>query len=456
MRSLSPGNSIEANSDKKILSFSMMLTFIYLGIVFNSAVFLDIKIVYIAACIFLFPLIYRSSVNAVIAILYIITIHQLLGRHPFFSIGEFNIFLSDALIILFTAIIGLRLLTNRRSMILFSSRTAKSFLMLSLLIIISLLRGLMVFGQSAIVQSRHAIFFVVATLYFGTSKIDKKELRSLMIVFIVYGVMIALVAYLRIFNFIPRFEHSMKYQGVWIGDRVLDRNGVFVMVIAYFVLLTYDIWRISKRYILTKKIAIILLLIAIIMCQIRTMWILAGIGTMVIILKHAQKGIYRIGMVMFSIVILIGITWLYNPVVILKWSNNLYSASAAVLNYNESTFFWRIQANVDYLKNMSLKDCIIGVKYGTPIYFADAGLHNMYIDQLYRTGIFGLIFFVLLQIGLIRRIKKSIVYEDDKVRRCIFYILWIILLLYQIYFMAWTFDMTYSVVLGISLFVITH
>lgn len=452
---------------KLILNISIVLIAIFLArfIVYSQGtdlLYIDgMDLLYIALCILSFFLIFKRPVIAIAMVLSVLVIYQLLGYVPHFEIGIFNIFLGDVLAIIFTMATILRLSLNTQSQTIIHSYPWKLFVIFSALAIVGILRGLPYYGETTIVHAREHIYVIAATAYFCTFRFDKSEIKRIFPIFVVFGILLLGMAYLRWLGILAPREGSLVYRGTWLGMRMLNRYGAFYLVFVLFVFVVSKINKMTKKNILSW-IVIIGTIVAIILNQVRTTWVLVFVGFLVLSFKYRLRFIGKALIVLFLFLILIPFLLFYRPGPVLRISNYLYTAATVFWRPEHTTFSFRIESNKAYLKKMSLKEYILGVPFGTPISYRIEGQerqtspHNMFVEQIYRTGIFGLIIFVLLQISLMRRINKLIKIENDKLIKNGLIILWITLICYQVNFMAWTADLLYPIILGISMSMIAH
>ena len=444
---------------KLILNIFIVLIAIFLSyfIVYSQGM----NSLYIALCILSFFLILKRPAIAITMVLSVLTIYQLLGYVPHFEIGIFNIFLGDVLAIMFIVAAILRLSWNAQSRAIIHSYPWKLFVIFSALAIVSILRGLLHYGETTIVHAREQIYVISAIAYFCTFRFDKSEIRRIFPIFIIFGILILGMAYLRWLGILSPREESLLHKGTWLGQRMLNRYGAFYLVFILFAFIVSRINRMAKNNILSW-IVIIGTIIAITLNQVRTTWVLAFVGSLILTFKYWSKLLRKVLIPTFLFLILIPFLWFYQPGPVVRITSYLSAAATVFWKPEHTTFSFRMESNEAFLRKMSLKEYILGVPFGTPISYViegrerQASPHNMFVEQIYRTGIFGLVIFALLQISLIRGIDKLTKIENDKLIKNGLGILWITLICYQINFMAWTADFLYPVILGISMSMIAH
>jgi len=446
--------------NRKVISYIFMVLIVtFLGCF--SALSQKMILLYITFCILSFFLIFKRPLIAIVMILSVLSIYQLLGYIPHFEIGTWNIFLGDVLAIIFTIAAILRLSMNTQSQTIIHSFPWKLFVIFSALAIVGILRGLPNYGQTTIVHARGYIYVIATTAYFCTFRFDKYKINRILPIFIIFGILLLSIAYLRWIEILPPAEYLLKYEGTWLGERMLNRNGAFYLVFVLFVFIVSKINKVTRKHILSW-IALMSLVIAIILIQFRTMWVIVFIGFIVLTFKYRLKFISKAPIALFLFFILIFFLWFCSPTTISRIGNYLYNAATVFWKPEHSTLSWRISGIKAYLKRMSLKGYILGMPFGTPISYEvagvrlKAGVHNMFIEQVYRTGVFGLAIFILLQFFLIRKIHKILKEEKDKLIKNSLVILWITLICYQVLFMGWTADFLYPIILGISISMVAH
>ncbi len=446
--------------NRKVISYiSMVLIMTFLG--YFNVLSQKMTLLYITFSILSFFLIFKRPLIAIVMILSVLSIYQLLGYIPHFEIGTWNIFLGDMLAIIFTIVVILRLLMSTQSQTIIHSYPWKLFVIFSALAIVGILRGLPNYGQTTIVHARQGIYVIATTAYFCTFRFDKYKINRILPIFIIFGILLLSIAYLRWIEILPPAEYLLKYEGTWLGERMLNRDGAFYLVFVLFVFIVSKINKVTRKHVLSW-IAVMSLIIAIILIQFRTMWVLVFIGFIVLTFKYRLRFIGKTSIALFLFFILIFFLWFYSPITISRIGNYLYDAVTVFWKPEHSTFSFRVESNKAYLKRESLKEYILGVPFGTPISYViegqerQTGVHNMFVEQIYRTGIFGLATFILLQFFLIRKIHKILKEEKDKLIKNSLVILWITLICYQVYFMAWSTDFLYPIILGISMSIVAH
>jgi len=444
---------------KLIVNISMVLSAIFLGCF--SAYYQEPELLYVALCVLSFFLIFKRPVIAIIMILSVLSIYQLLGYTPHFEIGTFNIFLGDVLAIIFATTAILRLSMDTQSQIIIHSFHWKLFVIFCVLAIVAILRGLPYYDQTAIVVARGHIYMIATTAYFCTFRFDKRLISRIFAIFVVFGLVLLGISYLRWFGVLFFFEYLSLYRGTWRSMTTLNRMGAFYLVFILFVFISSKITKIEKKHILSW-IAIVSLAIAIALIQIRTMWVVAFAGWVILAVRYRSILITKTTIALLLLLIMVFLLWSYRPTLVSQYRDSLYNAATVFWKPENTTLSWRMEVNRIYLANISLKDYILGTPFGTPINWEIEGLqykasaHNMFVWQIYHTGILGLFAFIALQISLIRRISKVIKSERDKLIKNSLVILWIALICYQVNFMAWTADLLYPVILGISMSIIAH
>lgn len=440
---------------------SVVLVIIFLScfIAFHAST--SITPLYIAFCTLSFFLIFNRPAIAVIMVLSVLTVYQLLGYIPHFEIGTFNIFLGDVLSIIFIGAAVLRLSMNARTQSVILSYPGRLFIIFSALAIIGILRGLPSYGQTTIVHAREHIYVIAATAYFCTFRFNKLRIKHILPIFFIFGILLLGIAYLGWLDILPKHEILLKREGTWLGERMLNRMGAFYLVFILFAHVISGINKVIEKPLLWW-LTVTGLIIAIILNQVRTTWVVVFIGSLILAFKYRLKFIGKVLRVLFLLFILVSFLWFYQPKAISRVSNYLYNAATVFWEPEHTTLSWRIEGDKAYLKQMSLKDYALGVPFGTPIAYEIegqrwvAGVHNMFIAHIYRVGILGLVAFTLLQIFLIIKINRILKGEKDKLIKNVLAVFWITLICYQVNFLAWTADFLYPVILGISMSMVAH
>jgi len=416
-------------------------------------------IVYLIVCGWAFYLVYNRPVAAVVLILAVFLIYELLRYTPHFEVGPFNIYLADILAVIFAGAAVLRILFSRQNQTAIKSYPWKLFVIFSLLVMLSILRGLPYYGQTSIVHARPHIFEIAAAAYFCTFRFDKLRLKRIFSVFIIFAMLLLAVAYLSWLGLLPRPAAVLEFEGTRMGQRVLDRQGGFFLAFAMFALIISKINGLERKGVFSW-IMIIALLLTIVLDQVRTIWVVTFAGFIVLMFRYRLRFIGRLFGLFILLLILVPLVFLCVPQVAECFGDYLYESASVFWQPEHTTLSWRIISTAACINQMSLKDFLLGVPFGTPTNYQiygqayQTGIHNMFLEQMYYSGVFGLAAFVLLQIYLIRKANRASKEQKDKFTKNVLVILWLTLICYQINFLAWTMDPLYSIIVGISISII--
>lgn len=394
-------------------------------------------------------------------ILSVLATCHLLRYSPHLEIWTFNIFLGDMLSVMFTAAAILRLTMNKQLQIVANSYHWRLFVIFSVLAIIGILRGLPNYGQTTIVHAREHIYVIATTAYFCTFQFDKFKIKNIFPIFIAFGMIILGVVFLRWLDVLPRPDIMVQRGIPSFGARIGSRGAAFYLSFTLFTLLTLKINKLTSRHILFW-VMIASLIVAVILSQIRALWVATFVGLLILALKYQSKFVGGALGIACLLLVIISFLWFYQSDAIAHLVDNLHRSASVFWRPEHTTFSWRIASCKAYLKQMSLKDYIFGVPFGTRISYEvegvqwTASVHNMFVDQIHRTGVLGLIAFTLLQFFLILRMNRFAKIEKDEIIRSMLNILWITLVCYQVFFLAWTADILYPIILGISISMVIH
>jgi hypothetical protein len=394
-------------------------------------------------------------------VLSVLILDQLLRVIPPFAIGTYNVYLWDVLAIIFTAAAILRLAIDKQSQIVIRSYPWKLFAVFCAVTIFEIIRGLPHYGQTTIVHAREHIFAVATAAYFSTFRFDETTMKRIFLTFIVFGIILLSFAYLSWLGLLPRPAPLAQYEGTWLAERVLNRYGCFYAVFVLFILIVSQINQITSGNIFSW-VVVISLIAAIILDQVRTMWVITFVGFLILAFKYKSKFTGQMVGAMFVFIILVVFLLFYEPQTASRAGDYLYQAAMVFWKPEHTTFSWRMEVNLAYLKQMSLKDYIFGVPFGTPVSYEVMGRteqsspHNMFIWQIYHLGVLGVIVFYLLQFSVIFNLNNLAKKESNRMMRSFFVIFWLMFLCYQVLFLAWTADPFYPVILGMSISTVAH
>ncbi len=418
-------------------------------------------LLYTTLCAWAFFIILNKPIVAIAMVLSVLVLEQLLRVIPPFAMGTYNIYLWDVLAIIFTAATILRLAIDKQSQIIIRSYPWKLFAVFSAVTIFEIIRGLPHYGQTTIVHAREHIFAVATAAYFSTFRFDEPTMKRVFSMFIIFGIILLGFAYLSWLGLLPRPAPLVQYEGTWLAERVLNRYGCFYAVFVLFILIVSQINRISLSNIFSW-VLVISLLAAIILDQVRTMWVITCAGFLILAFKYKSKVTGKMAGALVVFIILIVFLFFYQPQTASRAGDYLYQAAMVFWKPEHTTFSWRMAVNLAYLKQMSLKDYILGVPFGAPVSYEVLGRteqsspHNMFIWQIYHLGVFGVIIFYLLQVSVIANLNNLVKKENNRMMRNFFVIFWLMFLCYQVLFLAWTSDPLYPLILGTSISIVGH
>lgn len=377
---------------------------------------------------------------------------------PHVTIATINIFIMDALTIIFTLIVLHKYFINGYSRKRLSSLLFACLIIIACFVILNILRGIPYYGQTTFVAARIHMSSISIIFFFSLYGYNKKNLNRLFIVIIILSVILLIIIGARLLGVMPLMTETLYYN--YLDSRIIDgREASFLLLFSFFALLI----SVSNEMIKNKVFVYILLpllFVTIILLSIRTVWIMLFVGLFIFFLIF-KKNYFKImiPILLFSI-IMITVVYLYNASTVTHYSSSLLSGLITKSNYESSTGYWRMEVSKAYLQSMAPIDYFLGVPFGKPIcYFVHgvewrAGLHNQFVEVFYYMGFLGFLAFLILNVYILVKLFRLMKIEIDIYKRNLLNILFISILLYNIGFFAWTLDALYSVLIGISLSVI--
>jgi hypothetical protein len=310
--------------------------------------------------------------------------------------GGVQVYVTDVVASLIVGAAVLRLLRQRRFY-----RYQRWLLLLSVLLVVSLVRGVPAFGmQQSVNDFRHYLFFAGVAIYFATfppsARLYDRIGRIWLAVSIPMMVLVCL-RWLAAFAGIDLGVPAEKF-GADAAIRVID--GPFTFFLAGAFVLTIPAWLWGDRARWIRWISVPLLLFVLLLNR-RTVWLAIVIGVAVLVLRDRRLG--RRALLLVTLGALM-------TAVAFVWLGGFQEGSDPVVRSGLGNLTWRIEGwstLVDAWSHNST-DWAVGQPVGSGFTREVEGSevtahpHNFYIEIMIRTGLAGLLALIALTAGLLR------------------------------------------------------
>jgi O-Antigen ligase len=315
--------------------------------------------------------------------------------------GGVQVYVTDVVASLVAGAAVLRLLRLRRF-----DRYQRWLLLLSVLLLVSLIRGVPAFGmQQSFNEVRHYLLFAGVAIYFATFPpavwLYDRIGRIWLAVSIPMMVLVGL-RWLAVFAGVDLGVPAEKY-GADAAIRVID--GPFTFFLAHAFVLTIPALLRGEQERWIRRISVPLLLFVLLLNR-RTVWLAIVIGVAVLMLRDR-----RLGRRALMLVTLGALT----TAMAFVWLGGLQEGSDPAVRSGAGNLTWRIEGwetLVDAWSRNST-DWAIGQPVGSGFTREIEGSevtahpHNFYIEMMLRTGLAGLLALIALTAGLLRALWRT-------------------------------------------------
>ena len=315
--------------------------------------------------------------------------------------GGVQVYVTDVALSLVVGAALLRLLRQRRF-----GRYERWLLLLSVLLLVSLLRGVAEFGlQQSVNDFRHFLFFVGIAIYFATFRpavgLYDRIGRIWLVVSIPMMVLVG-VRWLAVFAGIDLGVPAEKF-GADAAIRVID--GPFAFFLAGAFVLTIPAWLRAGQERWIRWISVPLLLMVMLLNR-RTVWLAMVIGVAVLMLRDRRLGRRALLLVTIGAVA---------AAAAFAWLGGLQQGSEPAVQSDSGNLAWRVEGwsvlvdawsrnSTDWAVGQPVGSSLARVIEGSKV---DAHPHNFYIEMMIRTGLVGLVALIALTAGLLRALWRT-------------------------------------------------
>ncbi len=310
--------------------------------------------------------------------------------------GQTRVGVTDVVSALILAAAVARLLRLRRL-----DRFHRWLVLLSVLLSISLIRGVAAFGpQPSIADFRQYLFFAGVGLYFATFPPSDELYDRIGRIWLAMAIpMMVLVSlrWLATFAGIDLGVPAEKY-GADAAIRVIDGPYTFFLACAF--LLTIPAWLRGERARWIRWMSVLLLIFVLILNR-RTVLLAIVVGVAVLSLRDRRLGRRAIFLVTLGAV---------STAIAFVYLGGLQEGTQPLIKSGTGNLDWRIQGWSELVGawSHSVMDWALGQPFGSGFTREIQGIaenshpHNFYIETMIRTGVAGLFAVLALTVGLLR------------------------------------------------------
>ena len=323
---------------------------------------------------------------------------------------------------------------------------------------ISLLRGSVLFGQTAFVQARNHFGLSSAALYFLSFSYDRKTTRRILWLFAAYAGYHVVVGLLRWAGVVSLSAYARLYPGTFVGERVLDRGAAQFIFIVSVGLAVAAINRLGERYRLGLSLLAVSGAIVLSALLIRSVWIAGLVTALWMLVKYGLLRVLRgMGLGLLVALVLVGSLALLTPGTVEMLGGQAADMFDQAVG-SHRTWAWRVHGWETQLGRMSGLDFLIGKPFGVSLERDVIGEpggspHNFYMECLLYLGVPGVAAFVAVVVVLLVRLRRTRAHTGDLETANLCDMSELILVFHAVFFAAWGATMLSGVILGVMLVV---
>ena len=279
-------------------------------------------------------------------------------------------------------------------------------LLLSVLLLVSLARGVAAFGmQQSIADFRQYLFFAGVALYFATFPVSVglyDRIGRIWLAMTIPMMILVGLRWLAVFAGVDLGVPAEKY-GADAAIRVIDGPFNFFLASAFVVTIPAWLWGERARWL--RWISVLLLLFVLVLNR-RTVWLAIVVGVAMVMLRDRRLG--RRALVLLTLGAVV-------TAVAFVWLGGFQDGREPVVQSGSGNLSWRVQGWSELVGawSRSVTDWAIGQPFGSGFTRQIEGIetgshpHNFYIEVLIRTGAVGLVALLVLTLGLLRALWRT-------------------------------------------------
>lgn len=347
---------------------------------------------------------FEQKMVGIILVIFMFVIYNLwLGPIPRFIIGSISIYPMD-IISLILFLLGLINLFRKRIKI---NVSEGALVLLAVIFVCSLLVGLIQFGpEKAVNNARNTMYFLSVTMFCSTLAYSNQRIKSLFKVWGWAAFILCLIVFVRWGLVASGFSDQYNWGSVsGLSVRVIQASPTLFLLQTLIILLIYRLNSASSSF---GNAFAIILAIAVILLQHRTVWV---IGLFVFAVLFVWFSRFRRTVFTSAPLLIVGIV-LFTA---FSGANIVNSIQMSATSMNN--FAWRLESWRVLLNQLSWNSPLIilfGHPYGTGMarymfggILTTVQAHNYYVQLIWDLGILGLLSCLVMYLALLRISWKS-------------------------------------------------
>ena len=351
----------------------------------------------------------RAEVGAAAVFLAVIVQAAFVYNVPSLTLGDIRVGVTDVVAVIVLAAAVARCLRLRHL-----SRHQHWLIVLGVLLLVSLVLGVVSYGvQSSINDSRQYLFFVGAAMYMATFPPNADLYDRIGRIWLVAAALMVLLACVRWLDVFGGIDLGVpaEINGVDTEIRVLD--GPYAFFLAGPLILTVPFWLRRGQTRWVRWLGVVLL-IALIALDRRTVWLAILVGMAVLLLRGRRLQPRAVALVAAAVIVIVLV--FAGDVVARDQTAPPGTVTSQPLGGDRATgtVTWRVEGwsiLVDRWAESPV-NWLVGEPFGSGYARTLDGSdveshpHNFYIETMMRAGLGGLIALIALTVGLMRRLWR--------------------------------------------------
>lgn len=382
-----------------------------------------------------------------------------LDTDPSMYIGPLNVYLSDVVWIFFLGVFLYRVFKTKFVNIANTS-SGRWFILFFSWVIIGAISGSSIYAQSALGDARRFLSMLCIAIYCASFTLDDRTIKNIskvLVFFVIFHVLLAVLRWAGIVQ-MPWYVDEFGGEDLW-AYRAVDEMKTFYMlsmVAVVFILMKTGL--IKRR--LYLYLFMLSLLIMVVIMQHRSVWVSAIVMILFFLLFFFSVRGQIYGLIAVSVVVFVLIKFKLTFTASGGLGNTIYTSMISSWEDPNSTAMWRIANWLGLLENMTLRDYIIGTKFGT--YFPGRYImaeeinvytspHNFFVRIMYKLGSIGLFIFIVLQAILMKKLWRIGKQVKSDLHKSMGLIMFSILIGLNAMFLSYEPAIDYGIFLGLSI-----
>jgi hypothetical protein len=316
--------------------------------------------------------------------------------------GGVAVELSDVIFALLLGAAIARLLVMRLTML------QHCLLLLSLLVVLSLVRGVAAFGiQPSIAEFRLYMYFLSGALYFTSFPASASLNHRIGNIWVTMSLLMALIAGVRWLAIFTGIDLGLPAERFGADSAIRVMDGPYAFFLANSAVLTVSVWRVRDEHARRWRVCGAVAMLTVVILDRRTIWLALFVGIAIIILRN--PGFRRRALVIIAATVgIVSVLFTFSRVS----SDAKHPFAQSPLN--TANFNWRVEGWEKLVGSWSEDPAhwLVGEPFGNG-YARTIGRaketshpHNFYIATLMRTGVAGLLALIAITLGVLRAVWR--------------------------------------------------